>query len=369
MSKLPGWLGLAGVLALAGPALGEIRVQDIARLQGQRTNKLMGYGLVVGLPGTGDGEKYLATMRALAKVHERYHQPILSDADVKGNRSVALVTVEAVIPEHGAREGQTVDVIVSAVGTAKSLRGGQLLTTPLQYAMFDAADPATQAILALASGQVVLPDEKSPTRGTIHNGAVLESDFLYSFIEDGAITLVLDETHAAWGWAHMVARAINHEVGNPAARLTIDSGTNGAVPIQADVAMATGPETILVRIPPYELPNPARFISAVEQTQLFDLPEQAARVIINRTTKNVSFTASVKVSPTVLQIPGVGIVRIGPAASTDGKTETKPVPGGEIGFDELFATLTAIKITPDQLIDAVEHLHETGALHAQLQYK
>ena len=363
------WRGLALSLALAASASAEIRVQDIARLQGQRTNKLMGYGLVVGLPGTGDGDKYLTTMRTLAKVHERYHQPILSDNDIKGNRSVALVTVEAVIPEHGAREGQAVDVIVSAVGTAKSLRGGQLLTTPLQYVMFDPADPATQAILALAGGQVGIPDDKSPTRGTVRGGAVLEADFVYRFIENGAITLVLDEGHAEWTWAHMVARAINHEIANPAARQVAEDQPGGAVLAQADVALATGPKTVVVRVPPYELPSPARFISAVEQTPLFDLPEQAARVIINRTTKNVSFTASVKISPTVLQIPGVGTVRIGPAENADGKTDVKSPANGEIGFDELFATLSAIKVTPDQLVDAIEQLHESGALHAQVQYR
>jgi flagellar basal body P-ring protein FlgI len=96
-------------------------------------------------------------------------------------------------------------------------------------------------------------------------------------------------------------------------------------------------------------------------------------VTINRTTKNVSFTASVKISPTVLQIPGVGTLRIGAAESGEGKpdakADAKPAVTGEVSFDELFATLAAIKVSPDQLIDAIEQLHETGALHAQLQYK
>ncbi len=344
------------------PAAAEVRVQDITRLQGQRTNKLMGYGLVVGLTGTGDGEKYLPTMRTLAALHGRYHAPILADTDVKGNRTVALVSVEAQIPEHGAREGQAVDVIVSAIGTTKSLRGGQLLTTPLQYAMFDPNDPATQAILALAGGPVVLSDEKTPTRGVIRDGAVLEADFIYSFIADGQITLVLDEGHADWSWAHMVARAINHELLHPA--LTTAGGDAGNN-VGADVALALGPKTIAVRVPAFELVSPARFISSVQQTPLFELPEPAARVTINRATKEVAFTAGVTVSPAVLQIPGAGTIRIG-------KTETegsKPAPGAVITFDELYLTLTTIKLTPDQMIDAIEHLREAGALHAQVQYR
>jgi flagellar P-ring protein precursor FlgI len=347
-----------------GLADAEVRVQDIARLQGQRTNKLMGYGLVVGLPGTGDGEKYLPTMRALARMHQRYHAPILADSDIKGNRSVALVSVEAVIPELGAREGQPVDVVISAIGSAKNLRGGQLLTTPLQYAMFDEEDPASQHILALASGTVGIPDDKTPTRGVIRDGAVLEEDFLYAFIQDGTITLVLNDTHAGWTWAHLVARAINHELSNPAAR-PADERVVGARNVSVEPAVAVGPKNIVVHIPAYELASPARFISRVQQTALFDLPEPAAVVTINRTTKNISFTGSVRVSPTVLQIPGVGAVRIGGTTDERGPGN----PAGTVGFSELFDTLSAIKVTPDQLMDAIEHLHQTGTLHAQLRYK
>lgn len=343
----------------------EVRVQDIVRLQGQRTNKLMGYGLVVGLAGTGDGDKYLPTMRALARMHQRYHAPILADTDIKGNRSVALVSVEAVVPENGGREGQAVDVVIAALGSAKSLRGGQLLTTPLQYALFDEEDPATQYILALAGGPVSVPDEKTPTHGLVRSGAVLEDDFLYTFIQDGTITLVLDDTHAGWTWAHLVARAINHELSNPAVGPAAAERPGGSPNVSLEPAVALGPKSIVVHIPPYELASPARFISHVQETPLFDLPEPAAVVTISRTTKNVSFTAGVRVSPTVLQIPGVGAVRIGKTEDEQGQ----PIPGGTVGFNELFDTLSAIKVTPDQLIDAIEHLHQTGTLHAQLQYK
>lgn len=358
-------VGAVLLVALAATAVGaEVRVQDIARLQGQRVNKLMGYGLVVGLPGTGDGEKYLPTMRALVRVHQRYHSPVFSDADIKGNRSVALVAVEATIPEHGAREGQAVDVIVSVLGAAKSLRGGQLLTTPLQYVMFDEQDPTTQYILALAGGPITVPDELVPTRGVIRHGAVLEQDFLYTFIQDDCITLVLNDTHAGWSWAHMVARAINHELANPASPPGGPAGSR--VVVATDFAVAVGPKNVVVRIPSYELFNPARFIAAVERTPLFDLPEPAAVVTINRTTKNVSFTASVRVSPTVLQVPGVGTVRIGAAEKDAGAAGGK---AATVGFDELFNTLSAIKVSPDQMINAIEHLHQSGALHAQLQYR
>ncbi len=377
--KRKGSLVLTGLLglAVAAPA-GEVRVQDVARLQGQRTNKLMGYGLVVGLAGTGDGEKYAATMRALMRLHQRFHAPAVSDADLKGNRSVALVVVEATIPEYGARSGQSVDVVVSVLGAAKGLKGGQLLSTPLQYALFDENDPATQVIYAIAQGPLEVPDEKNPTRAIIRGGATLEEDCIYSFIADGAITLVLDDSHAGWAWAHLLARAVNHELAAPA-------GAGRAADASAEEpAVALGPKEVRVRIPTYERDQPAGFVSRVLQTPLFMLPPQPARVIINRTTRNISFTGAVTVSPTVLQLPGLGSIVVGRPAAPDGVPgdRTPPAAGsppaapaagsgrGEVvGFAELLEALAAIKASPAQMVDAVEHLHKTGSLHAQLQYE
>ena len=359
--------GLAGLLLLAvtASAAAEVRVQDIARLQGQRTNRLLGYGLVVGLPGTGDGDKYAATMRALMALHERYHQPILTAADVKGNNSVAIVTVEASIPEFGAREGQTVDVVVSSIGSAKSIRGGQLLMTPLQSIKIDPHDESTWTIFAWAGGAVETPDENTATRGIIRQGATIDEDVFYWFIEDGAVTLVLEDTHAGYTWAHMVARALNHELSNPADNFDNPS-VNTQMLLDVSPAEALGPKNIRVKIPPYELRSPANFISRVLQTPLFMLPEQAARVTINRTTQNVAFTGNVTISPTVLQIPGLGTVLIGKTVPGE---EGKPDPVRPVAFEELLSTLAAIRVTPAQLIAAIEHLHKSGSLHAQLHYE
>lgn len=376
-ARRAGWLAL---MALAAGAAAEVRVQDVARLQGQRTNPLAGYGLVVGLNNTGDGGKSPVTMRALMEMHRRFAQEVLHPAELKSNDSVALVAVEAVIPEFGAREGQAVDVVVSAVGEAKSLKGGRLLTTPLQYALFDPARPETQRIFALAGGRVELTDPSVPTVGLIRGGAVLEADFFYNFIADDAITLVLHDTHAGYPMAHAVARAINHEFSRFARPAAARSTGSEATGLPRELAVATGPKNIRVTIPSYELERPAAFIARVLESPIWVMPEQRAVVTISRADRQISFTQAVTVSPTTLYVAGLGSVTIGnPPAAEDGPRPAppaapaadpnSPASAGAVPFSELLSLLNRVNTPPEQIIKAVEHLHRSGALHAQLVYK
>lgn len=347
-------------LAVAAEAGAEVRVQDISYLQGQRTNKLMGYGLVVGLNGTGDGGKNEHTMRSLMAIHRKFHQPALNSEELKASNNVAIVAVEVTIPEYGARDGQTLDVVVSSF-SAKSLAGGQLLTTPLQFAMFDENDPATQQILALAGGRIDIPNAETPTRGQIRNGCTLEADFFYNFILDGQITLVLDDAHAGYQWAQLVARAVNHELKNPAARDYSAHNADSGRTLETEFAEADGPKNIRVRIPPYELAHPAGFISRVLQTEVFMTPRQAARVCINRLTNAITITGAATISPTVVTLPGLGTLAVG-AANGDSAT------GDDVPFGEFLNTLNSLQLAPEKLVEVVEQLHRTGTLHAKLVY-
>lgn len=360
----------AAALLLATTAAAQVRVQDVATLQGQRTNRLLGVGLVVGLNGTGDSPKYAGARRALMSLHRKFEQPVLTVDDLRTANSVALVTVEADIPEFGAREGQTVDVVVSVLGDAKSIEGGQLLLTPLQDATLTVPD-----ILALAGGRVDLPNPKNPKRGVIRAGATLEEHFVYTFIESNVITLVLNDSQAGYPMAHLIASAINQELASPVA--------SGRAPGFAeergddqDFAVATGPKSVSVRIPDYELMRPARFLSQVLQTELFVMPQQAARVVVNRTTKSIAVTGNVTISPTVLQIPGVGTVNVGGggnggAGAGNGGGDVVALDTGKVGgvkLQDLMTSLSQLRLTGDQLITAIEQLHRTGTLHAQLLY-
>lgn len=359
---------LTAALATAGAAHADLRVQDVAKLQGQRGNRIFGFGLVVGLNNSGDGAKSPATLRALMSLHGAYHQPILDLQELKANNSVAIVAVDVTIPEFGAREGQALDVVVSAVGPAKSIVGGQLLTTPLQESTLSVPD-----VLALAGGRVEQLDATNPKRGVIRGGCTLERDFFYSFLDDDSVWLVIDDAKAGYPWAQVVARAINHELSSPAQAVQEEPTPGKRIKAQSTFAEAIGPKNVRVRIPNYELESPAGFISRVLQTRLFATPEQEARVVINRTNKSVSFTGSVTISPTVLQIPGLGTVSVGSgsagaAGGAAGAVGLDTQQVGGVPFQDLLTTLGKLQLSADQLVAAVEHLHRTGTLNAQLIY-
>ena len=360
--------GVAAGLAalLAGPSPADVRVQDVARLQGQRVNKLFGFGLVVGLDGSGDGGKNTRAKRALMALHGNFHQPVLDIDELGGLNNVTIVAVEADVPDFGAREGERVDVVVSAVGEVKSLGGGRLLTTPLQYAALDPQDPTTQDIFALAGGRIDLVDPQTPTRGVVRGGATLEADFFYSFIDDRYIWLVLDDAKAGWQWADTVARMINYEL------LGAGAAAQSAARVEASQtpAVAVGPKNVRVEIPPYELARPAGFIHRVLAAPIFETPAQSARVVINRVTNNIAFTGAVTISPTVLQIPGLGTVSVGGGAASgaSGVLGLDTENSGGVAFQELLQTLARLQVPPEQMVAAVEHLQRTGTLNAQLVY-
>lgn len=355
----------AALAAFQTIAAADTRVQDVARLKGQRTNKLMGFGLVVGLNGTGDGGEVNTTRRALMALHQRFEQPVL-DIDELDSRNIALVAVEASIPEYGAHEGQEVNVVVSALnGSTKSLKGGQLLMTPLQDASLSIPD-----IIAVAGGRIDLPDADVPTRGIIRRGATFEMDFVYSFIENGNITLVLHDTSSGYQWADIVARAINQELASP--RNALDTGAAGQSSQNAepDAAVAIDPKHVRVKIPPWELPRPAWVISQILQTPLFVTPYPAARIVINRTSGKITVSGNVTISPTVLLIPGLGTVTVGSGqqAQNPGVVGLDTQKIGGVEFQELLETLSRMKLSGQQLIETIEHLHASGMVPAELKY-
>lgn len=349
-------LRVAAVLAavvLCVPVAHAVRIGDITYLKGQRINHLTGMGLVVGLNGTGDGGKYLPAIRPLAAMLTQFANPVLSMDELKSAKNVALVAVEANLPEYGAREGDRIDVKVTSIGAAKSLIGGRLLITPLQ-----GPHKADMRIYALASGPLHVPDTAVPTSAVITRGATLEADVIYHYVSDNQITLVLDDAHAGWAMAYAVAQMISEETSEP-----------GKV---SGIAKAIDPKNIVVTIPPVERASPAGFIARLQGLDLL-LPPAEARVKVNRRTGTIIVTGEVEISPVAISHKGLTINTTatqpaGPvgAGASEGFVAIDPTKRGGTKMADLIDALNQLKVPVDDRITIIEELYKTGKLHARL---
>ena len=355
---------LAVAVLIAAPA-DAVRIGDVTHIKGQRTNQLNGMGLVVGLAGTGDGGKYLPAIRPLAAMLTQFANPVLSMDELKNARNVAVVMVEATLPEYGAREGDRLDVRVTSIGAAKSLQGGRLLITPLQ-----GPHKADKRIYALASGPLHVQNTLTPTVAVINQGATLEADIVYNWIDDSnQITLVLEDAHAGWAMAHAIAQTIRE--------LSSEPGRVSAI------ARAVDPKNVVVTIPQTDRANPASFIAWVEGQDLL-LPQSEARVKINRRTGTIIVSGDVEISPVAISHKGLTISTAGSPTGRQGEEgfvaidTQKPGDGrsadsdagatrrGDTRMADLIDALNQLKVPVEDRITIIEELHKTGKLHARL---
>ena len=293
--------------------------------------------------------------------------------DLKGSKNVAIVMVSATIPEHGAREGELLDVTVSTLGAAKSLAGGQLLATPLIYQGLD-------DLFGLAEGRVVV-EETSPTTGKVSRGARMERDVFINVIVSGAelraagfvnpwitgheqyITLVLDEVHAGWPMAAAVAQAVDKELS-----------------ISADVervALAVDPKNVVVLLPAHQRGDPASWIRDVERTPLL-MESNEARITVNRSAGTIVVTGDTRISPVIVSQQGMTITVFNPLP--DGTIprptveqqsfvalgdENRP----ESNVRDLLEALNQLKVGFDARVAILEEIRRAGKLHAQIVYE
>ena len=354
-----GWIAIPGavllILVSAGPAAGTI-IADVTHLQGRRQNTLIGYGLVVGLPGTGDGGKYAASIRQLQSMLEKFEVPV-TQAELANTKNVAIVWVEATLPENGVREGDTVDVQISSVGSAKSLLGGVLVSTPLQ-------DVGRDLVFAFARGPVRVPDLKQKTKATVVNGAVMEEDVVHNYIDcAGEVTLVLEDVHASHALAAVIAQSINE-----------DQSEIGQV---RRVAHAIGPKNVIVSIPPEYRGNPAEFIGRVENLELL-MPQSEGRIVINRRTRTIAIGDGVEIGPAIIAHGGMTIrtttPEIKPTVENPIIEEKRAVQiGGGRGrgtkLRELVDKLNQLNVPAEDIIEIVENLYRTGKIRGKLVYQ
>lgn len=336
-----------------------LQLQDIVRLKGSETSKLVGMGLVVGLKGTGDGGKYAPAMRALAQAINRLNDPNVELAELKDTKNVALVSLSAELPREGVREGDLVDVHVSSIGAAKSLQGGRLLFAPL------AVPPRNDRVFAFAEGPVRVEEKDLPTVAVVRDGAQLTRDVMAQLMDDyGRITLVLDRQHASWPVAFNLANRINdNQDPNP------------------PIAKAIDQKNIIVNVPIYQRQNPAVLISQILQTYIDpSLISVGARVVINERTGTIVIGGDVRISPVLVSKKGLTVTMLTPPPPPDPlqpqvvenpfirmdpeKRGAQPTTGPKLS--DLEAAFNQLKVQARDRIEIIKLMHESGYLHGQL---
>ncbi|HJH24617.1 MAG TPA: flagellar basal body P-ring protein FlgI, partial [Paenalcaligenes hominis] len=263
------------------------RIKDLASIQGVRENQLIGYGLVVGLDGSGDQVRQAPfTQQSLTNMLSQLGVTIPQGSNMQ-LKNVAAVMVTARLPAF-ARPGQAVDVVVSSMGNAKSLRGGTLLMTPLKGANGQVYAIAQGNLLvggagAEAGGSSVQVNQLNG--GTIPSGAIVEQSVPTTFIYDGALTLELNSTD--FGTAQNMVAAINQRFG-------------------ANTATALDGRVIRVQAP-LEPQAQAAFLSQIEHLNV-QVPPARARVVVNARTGSVVMNRTVTIDEAAIAYGNLSVV-------------------------------------------------------------
>jgi flagellar P-ring protein precursor FlgI len=356
------------ILMLSSQSLWAERIKDLASIQGVRTNQLIGYGLVVGLDGTGDKDTDSPyTINSLKNMLSQLGVQIPSGTNMKP-KNVAAVIVHGDLPPF-SKVGQKIDVTVSSLGNAKSLRGGTLLMTPLK-----GADGQNYA---LAQGNLVvggLSAEGSdgskltvniPSAGRIPNGATVEREVPNNFNQAPLLTLNLHD--GDFTTAMRVAESINLTIG-PATAKALD-----ATSIRVNAPKDPGQKVT--------------FISMLEELEVKP-GKTSAKVIINSRTGTVVINSQVKVYPAAVSHGNLvvsiseetAVSQPGPFARAG---ETAIVPQSQVAIteegkdhmflfnpgaslDDVVRAVNQVGAAPSDLVAILEALKEAGALRAEL---
>lgn len=349
---------------LVGQAQGQaVRLKDLVDVEGVRGNDLIGYGIVVGLPGSGDTLRNAPyTEEALSSLLERLGVNVQDERFRPDN--VAAVIVTATLPPF-ARAGSRIDVSVSSIGDAESLQGGFLVMTPLLgadnevYAV--AQGPLTVGGFE-ATGQAARASQGTATLGTISGGARIEREVPFAFAAMEEIRLALRDPD--FTTAKRIENALNDNLGMKVASM-IDAGT---VVLDA----GSGGNT------------PADLIAAIEGIYL--TPARRARVVIDQRSGTIVLGEDVRIAP-VAVAQGALTIRVAetPVASQPGpfsEGSTVVLPRTAIEVEERAAGVTALEpgaslrdlveglnaldVPPRDMVEIFEALKAAGALHAEL---
>ena len=349
-------LAILFVCLASSDAAASRTLREIARLRGQGASTVQGLGLVVGLSGTGDSQDELAVARPLAEVLRRMGNSISVD-ELGSGKSVALVLVTCEIPREGALTDDRFDVTVSVLNSAKSLKGGTLLTAPMT--------PGPGApVYAFARGDLVIPDSGTNTSARIPRGAQMVRDVITTPAIATGFDLILDTSFALGGSSARIASEINQQYLLTANRL------------EAPVATAVDARTVRVVVPPTERGNPQAFFGDVMRTDVTSaLRELPAQVICDTRAGVIVMTGDVMVSPAVITHRDLTITTTIPPPPPDAPRveqrgfagiETRADDADRSRLEDLIAAFDQLKVPPVEQIRILQMLHRAGKLHARL---
>lgn len=321
-------------------------LRNICRVKGQEKNTLRGYGLVVGLAGTGEAGD-MGTMRALARSMEIMGAAI-PEIPVPGSsgirelekiKNAAMVMVTAEVPPTGARRGDELDCHVAAIN-GKSLAGGRLAFAALKGPRID--DPT---MYAQCEGAVHLEDPSQPLVGVVTGGCQMQEDIFCPFVHDGRITLVLDEYHANFQTATEVAESIH--------ALYSREGDNFVKAISAS--------NIVIQVPGEYKNDPVAFAAAVLEATIYS-PEPEARVVINQKTGSIVISGDVTIGDVVVAHKNVvieaGVSAVFTSLDTDQSDDAK--------LQSLVTALNSIKVPHQDVVEIIKGIAQNGKLHGRL---
>ncbi|WP_102795751.1 flagellar basal body P-ring protein FlgI [Bowmanella denitrificans] len=367
MAKLAYFL-IAGLL-LSAPLQAAQRIKDLVSIQGVRSNQLVGYGLVVGLPGTGEQSPF--TEQSFRTMLSNFG--IMMPSNLKPKiKNVAAVAVHAELPPF-IKPGQTIDVTVSSIGEAGSLRGGTLLQTFLKgldgnvYAVAQGSLVVSGFGAEGADGSRIVAN--TPTVGSIVNGAIVERSVPSGLMQNDYLTLNLH--YPDFSTARSLAEAINKRLGADPA-----NGYAIATPIDAASVRVSAPRDVGQRV---------GFLATLENFE-FEPADAPAKVIINSRTGTIVIGKDVRLLPAAVTHGGLTVTisenqQVSqPNALAEGETVVTPQsvvdvnlddsrmfkfdPG--VTLDQLVRAVNEVGAAPGDLMAILEALRQAGALQGQL---
>jgi len=352
-----------GAGLLAPVEAGAARLKDIASFSGVRTNDLVGYGLVVGLTGTGDGTSSTFTMRSMANMLEK--MGVEANPDDLKPKNVAAVMVTAKLPVS-AKPGSQLDVTVSSLGDAKSLLGGILLITPMK-GLDGRVYAVAQGSLTIGgfavSGTAASAQQNIPTVGIVPNGAVVERGVPFQFNSQDKMTLNLSLRD--FGTTMQVVNKINAAMGG-------------------DFAEARDISTIDLRLPEKFRGNMVPLMASLENLDIS--PDGKAKVVVDEKTGTVVLGQDVRLSKVAVAHGNLQIVITEsenvsqPGPFSDGSTVISPQTDLQVvqqnkqlmlmegaTLQELVDGLNSMGADPRDLISIIRALKAAGSLHAEVE--